>query len=109
MPTREVREEDATSNVVRLPGEGPPPETPRPVTPPGRLHGLAIAGMGISALVGVAAVLAFITVSWPPQTSRYVVAVFLGAGIVFLACASTAVFSAARDTYRNGSGSSDDQ
>ena len=104
-----MREERTTPNVVRLPGDGPPPETPPPPSAPGRLHGLAIAGMGISALVGVTAVLAFITVSWPQEASRYVVAVFLGAGVVFLACASTAVFSAARDTYRNGSGPSADQ
>ena len=89
-------------NVVRLPGEGPPPEPPLAPSPPGRLHGLAIAGMGLSALVGVAAVLAFITITWPADMSRYVVAVFLASGVVFLACASTAVFSAARDTYRNG-------
>ncbi|MDQ3940833.1 MAG: hypothetical protein M3238_05735 [Actinomycetota bacterium] len=89
-------------NVVPLPGEGPPPEPVVEPSPPGRLHGLAIAGMGISALVGVAAVLAFITISWPRDMSRYVVAVFLGAGLAFLTCASIAVFSAARDTYRNG-------
>ena len=34
----------------------PPDETPP--TPPGRLHGTAIAGMGISAIVGVAAMFA---------------------------------------------------
>ena len=102
-------ENDGAPNVVRLPGEGPRPEPTPPPTPPGRLHGFAIAGMGISALIGVAAVLAFITVSWPEETSRYVVAVFLGAGVIFLACASTAVFSAARDTYRNGSASTHDQ
>lgn len=89
-------------NVVRLPGEGPPPEPKLVPTPPGRLHGLAIAGMGVSALVGVAAVLAFITISWPADMSRYVVAVFLISGVVFMTCASMAVFSAARDTYRNG-------
>ena len=89
-------------NVVKLPGDGPPPEPSHIPSPPGRLHGLAIAGMGFSALVGVAAVLAFITITWPADMSRYVVAVFLVSGVVFMACASTAVFSAARDTYRNG-------
>ncbi len=88
-------------NVVTLPGDGPPPEPPHVPSPPGRLHGLAIAGMGFSALVGVAAVLAFITITWPADMSRYVVGVFLVSGVVFMACASTAVFSAARDTYRN--------
>ena len=94
-------------NVVRLPGEGPPPEPHQAPSAPGRLHGLAIAGMGVSALVGVAAVLAFITITWPADMSRYVVAIFLVSGIVFLVSASTAVFSAARDTYRNGSDRTD--
>lgn len=89
-------------NVVRMPGEGPPPEPSQVPSAPGRLHGLAIAGMGISALVGVAAVLAFITITWPADMSRYVVGIFLVSGVVFLVSASTAVFSAARDTYRNG-------
>ena len=88
-------------NVVPLPGDGPPPEPTVEPTPPGRLHGLAIAGMGLSALVGVAAVLAYITISWPRQMAGYVIAVFVIAGLFFLSCASIAVFSAARDTYRN--------
>lgn len=94
-------------NVVRIPGEGPPPEPPHIPSAPGRLHGLAIAGMGVSALIGVAAVLAFITITWPADMSRYVVGIFLVSGVFFLACASTAVFSAARDTYRNGNDRTD--
>lgn len=82
--------------VVRLPHEEPPPP---PVTPPGRLHGLAIAGMAVSALIGIAAMLAFITISWPPNTGRYLVFAFVAAGLGFLTCASTAVLTAARDTY----------
>jgi hypothetical protein len=91
-------------NVVRLPGEGPAPEPPPRPSPPGRLHGIAIAIMGISAIVGVAGFMAFITITWPQDMSRYVIGVSLFAGIVFLASASIAVFSAARDTYRNGAG-----
>jgi hypothetical protein len=90
-------------NVVRLPGEGPTPEPTPPPSPPGRLHGIAIMIMGISAIVGVAGFMAFITITWPQDMSRYVIGVSLVAGIVFLASASIAVFSAARDTYRNGS------
>ncbi|MDQ3986490.1 MAG: hypothetical protein M3280_08335 [Actinomycetota bacterium] len=63
------------------------------------MHRLAISGMALSALTGILAMLAFITVTWPGDTGRYVIAVFVGSGIGFLACASTAVFSAARDTY----------
>lgn len=89
------------NNVVPLPGDPPPPEpTPAP-SPPGRLHGLAIAGMGISALVGVAAMFAFITITWPDNLRRIIVGICLFSVLAFLTFASTAVFTAARDTYRN--------
>lgn len=101
-----VTESGDLPNVVRLPGEGPTPEPPPRPTPPGRLHGIAIAVMGLSAIVGVAGFMAFITITWPQDMSRYVIGVSLVAGVVFLASASIAVFSAARDTYRNGTGHS---
>jgi hypothetical protein len=68
-------------------------------SPPGKLHAAAIAGMAISAVVGILALLARITVGWPGGGDRYVMAIFVFAGIGFLACASIAVFSAARQTY----------
>ncbi len=85
-------------NVVRLPNEPvrePEPEPSRP----GRLHGLSIAGMAVFALIGIAAMITFITVRWPQGTGRYVVMVFVVSGLGFITCASTAVLSAARDTY----------
>lgn len=86
-------------NVVPL-GVDPPPEPPpAPARRPGRLHGLAILGMALFALVGIAAMLAFITISWPDDSGRYVVAVFMAAVVGFVTSASIAVFSAARDTY----------
>jgi phosphate/sulfate permease len=60
---------------------------------------MAILGMAVSALLGIGAMLAFITISWPDDTSRYVVAVFVASVIGFMTSASLAVFSAARDTY----------
>jgi len=69
------------------------------LSPPGRLHGLAIVGMSACAVVGIVATLAFITVGWPGNSGRRVIAVVVFAAIGFLACASTAVLSAARDTY----------
>jgi hypothetical protein len=84
--------------VVRLPRESEP-VTAEPVTPPGRLHGLAIAGMAVSALIGIAAMLAFITINWPGDSNRYLVFAFVAAGLGFLTCASAAVLTAARDTY----------
>ena len=85
-------------NIVRLPGEAPSPIAEQ-VTPPSRLHGLSIAGMAGCALVGIIAMLAFITVNWSAGAGRVVVATFVLSGIGFLACASTAVLTAARDTY----------
>lgn len=86
--------------VVRLPHE-PPPEPPP--SPPSRLHGLAIGGMAGCALLGILSMLAFITVNWTESASRYVVGAFVISGIGFLACASAAVLTAARDTYRGTS------
>ncbi|MFN2488406.1 MAG: hypothetical protein ABR529_01440 [Actinomycetota bacterium] len=84
-------------------------EVARPtLSRPGRLHGLATMGMTACALLGTLATLAFITVGWPGQTGRTVIAVVIGSAIGFMACASAAVFSAARDTYphrqRDGDG-----
>ena len=89
--------------VVPLPHEGLPP-APRP-SGPGRLHGLAIAGIAVSALAGIASTLAFVTVRWPGSTGRYLIAVLFMSVIVFVVSASTAVLTAARDTYvKRGSG-----
>ncbi|HYI44691.1 MAG TPA: hypothetical protein VE174_04425 [Actinomycetota bacterium] len=82
--------------VVSLPNDMPSEE---PVSPPGRLHGLSIAGMAVSALVGIAALFAFITINWPGSSSRYVMIAFIAAGVAFMTFASTAVLTAARDTY----------
>lgn len=92
-----------SDNVVQLPGDPLPPDPPTPPSPPGRVHGTAIAGMGISAIVGVCAMVALVTITWPDNLSRVVVGICLLSGLAFLAFASMAVFSAARDTYRNES------
>jgi hypothetical protein len=55
--------------------------------------------MSACAVVGILATLAFITVGWPGSSGRRVIAVVIFAAIGFLACASAAVLSAARDTY----------
>ena len=75
--------------------EPPPVE----VSSPGKLHGAGIVGMAICALIGIAALIARITVGWPGESDRYVMGIFVFAGIGFLASASIAVFSAARETY----------
>ena len=75
------------------------PRTPKPARRLGRLHGLSIVGMAISALIGIASMLAFITVSWPDDLGRYLMAIIVISVIGFMTCASLAVFSAARDTY----------
>ena len=69
---------------------------------------MAIVGMAVSALLGIGAMLAFITISWPDDTSRYVLVVFMISVIGFMTSASLAVFSAARDTYpRHGKSNED--
>ena len=96
-PSGEGRE--TPDNVVPLGVDAPTPAPPAPSRPPSRLHGLAIIGMAVFALVGIAAMLAFITISWPEDSSRYVVAIFVASIVGFMTSASLAVFSAARDTY----------
>jgi hypothetical protein len=88
---------DGTNQVVPLP-DSHMQHAEEPVTPPGRLHGLSIAGMAVCALVGIVAMFAFVTINWG-TSGRYFVGAFIAAGIGFLACASTAVLTAARDTY----------
>lgn len=90
---------DEPDKIVPLPGAHSPAEQPDPPSPPGRLHGFFIAGMAASAFVGIVALFGFITVGWPENVSRLIMGVFFLAGVVFLACASAAVFTAARDTY----------
>lgn len=55
--------------------------------------------MALSALVGIVTIFLFVTVGWPDDTGRYVIAIFFLSMIVFIACASAGVFTAARDTY----------
>jgi hypothetical protein len=85
-------------NIVPL-GAEMEPQSPDVVTPPGRLHGLAIGGMALSALTGIVSMFLFITVNWPGNLARYVVAVFLFSMIGFIGSAAAAIFTAARDTY----------
>lgn len=91
-------EHDDDAKIVEIPGRPIPVETP-PARRPGRVHGLAIAGMALCSLVGIAATLAFITVGWPGNSRRYVIAVIFVSAMGFFLCASMAVFAAARDTY----------
>jgi hypothetical protein len=105
--TESPRGPDGEDTVVPLPHDAPPP-TARP-TGPGRLHGLAIAGIAVSALTGIASTLAFVTIRWPGSSGRYLIAVLFTSVIVFIVSASTAVLTAARDTYvRRGSNTDSD-
>jgi hypothetical protein len=86
-------------NVVPLSNPFPPPQ-PEPVSArPGPVHGLAIAGMSLFAVVGIVSMLLFVTVTWPGNIGRYIVVAFVTAGFGFIICAIVAVFAAARDTY----------
>ena len=74
-------------------------EPERPPSAPGKLHGWAITGMALSALAGIASMLSFVTVRWPDGPRRVVIGILIASLVGFLACASAAVFAAARDTY----------
>lgn len=84
--------------VIRLPAEPPPATSPPPSRPTG-LHGVAITGMALSALIGIASMFGLISVAWTEDWRRFVVGAFVGSIVAFMTCASIAVFSAARTTY----------
>lgn len=92
---------EADGEVVPL-GVEPPPEPPPPR--PSGLHGLAITGMSLSALLGICVLFVSIGIGLPDGGRRVAIAIVLGAAVVFLACASTAVFTAARETYPSKGG-----
>ena len=91
-------EPETPAEVVQIPGQTPQPSTAT-TRRPGRVHGVAIAGMALCSLVGIAATLAYITVGWPDDVGRYVIAVIFVSVLGFFLSASMAVFAAARDTY----------
>lgn len=80
-------------------GVEPAPEPPRPATQHSTLHTLAVTGMSLSALLGICVLFLSIGIGLPEGGRRVAIAIVVGAGVLFLACASTAVFTAARETY----------
>lgn len=101
-PPQQERASETSDNVVALGVEALAESKPPVHRPMGRLHGAAIVGMATSALIGIGAMLAFISVSWPGNMGHYVLVVFISAVVVFMASASFAVFTAARNTYPSG-------
>jgi archaellum biogenesis protein FlaJ (TadC family) len=96
-------------NVVRLPTEpivAEPEPRPKRLS---RIHSLATVGMALCAFLGIFSLLALITVRWPGDTNRFVVGLLIFAGFGFLLCGSLAMFSAARDTYVQGSAALHDE
>ena len=87
-------------------GHGAPPV---PSGPTSRLHGLSITGMALFALLGIGSMLAFVTVRWTGVAARLIVAAVVLSAVGFLACASAAVFTAARDTYARDARGGPDQ
>ena len=90
--------EEQHGEVVPLgPDHARPPELPPP-TPPGRLHGITVGGMAVCALAGILGMVAYVTVQWG-DSAQYVVGFMVASFAGFLAFASGAVLTAARDTY----------
>lgn len=90
--------EPGTGGEIIRPPEGrmaPNPTMPPPARHTGS-HGLVVTLMAVFALIGIGAMFAFATVHWPEDTGRYVMAVFVLSVVGFIACASIAVFTAAR-------------
>lgn len=55
--------------------------------------------MSVSALAGICVLFVSIGIGLPSSGRRIAIGIVVGAAVVFLACASTAVFTAARETY----------
>lgn len=62
-----------------------------------------MAGLALSALVGLLATIGFVSVSWPGESSRFVFGIVIVSGISFLASASIAIFAAATPSVRTTS------
>ncbi len=86
------------AKIVPL-GVEPPPEEPVVVTRPSRLHAWGTNGMTLFAFVGILATIVFISIRWPDNTGRYVIATLIFSIVGFLFCASMAVSAAMRDSY----------
>ena len=84
-------------------GRDPEPDPPTIPSRPKRLQSIAIGGMTSFAIVGFLAMLSLFTISLSGDTKRYVVIVVVFSAVGFLASASAAVLTAARDTYPNRS------
>ncbi|HEX2057901.1 MAG TPA: hypothetical protein VHI71_05980 [Actinomycetota bacterium] len=85
-------------DVVPL-GVEPPAEPPAPARRGSALHTLAVSGMSLSALVGIVVLFLSIGIGLPATGRRVAIGIVVGSAVAFLACASAAVFTAARETY----------
>lgn len=95
-----VTDDRRDDSVVPLPRDpGAPVESAPPPSPHPRGHGAVVSMMSAFAVLGIIAMFAFITIGWPGRSSRYVMVVFVLSVVGFVACASMAVFTAARSTY----------
>ena len=65
----------------------------------GRLHGFLVGTAAASAVVAILSMLAFVTVTWPDRAGRILIGIFLFSILSLFACASAAVFTAARATH----------
>lgn len=93
---RALNDDDAEVVPLGVEKKEDPPPPPRAHS---TLHTLAISGMSLSALLGICVLFLSIGIGLPAGGRRASIVIVVGAAVVFLACASTAVFTAARETY----------
>lgn|GEM_PF-5265439 len=96
--------EDVGGDLIPMPDDRVRPK-PAP-SRHGGAHGFVVILMTAFAVIGICAMFAFITVKWPGETSRYVIAVFVFSVVGFISSASIAVFTAARGMVTSSTGRS---
>ena len=92
-------EENEDAKVTPLREPQPVIDRVPPPSPAKGLHGVAIAGMALFAIVGIALLLALITVNWTDSSRSIIITIIVLIVVGFIASAATAVFAAARETH----------
>ena len=104
---KHLTDDEQIGRVIPL-GKDPPPEPRRLGSRARGLHGIAMGAAVLFSIVAAFAALMFITVRWPDDSGRTVMAVCLFALVGVVASVSTAVLTAAKATYVSSGSPEDD-